>query len=158
MMGQMQHLWRRRLAMLLGVALFALLPAGCGYERQPTYHVETWGASPSPNPQRYGEIQLLWVEEYYQPTGILRFPDGGRAFETDRYALVLQSNGVSLQSLRYAGMIRLEPVRRGDFGNLLDVRLDWAGENRLKYAVRYGYSGNLEKVAKGEIELEAFTR
>lgn len=134
---------------VLFVALTVLL-TGCVYEKEVTRR-ETAGARlTSPEPDRYGGLQLVWVREYRAPRGIFRFPDGGKPLEVAMYATINQTGG-SIE--REIGRIELKPVRKGDFGNLNDATFDWLDPDRLSYWVKYGYFGNLERVVEGELKI-----
>lgn len=104
----------------------------------------------SPNKGRYGELRFTWTREYRKPTGLSRFPDGGRPFELAMYATVLQV-GPGLE--REVGRIELAPVRRGDFGNLNDFAFEWLNPHRLSYRIDYGYYGELSMTVDGEVDL-----
>lgn len=43
-----------------------------------------------PDPSHYGTLKLIWVREFHKPTGLARFPDGGKAGETAFFAIVYQ--------------------------------------------------------------------
>lgn len=133
---------------LLAVAL--LLVSGCGYERHVTRREQRGVHEPSPDPERYGSIRMIWVKEIRRPTGWRTFPDGGKPLELAYYAIVYQS-GEGLQE-REIARIHLSPVRWKDYGDLIGGQREWRAPDRLWYQVRYGYYQR-EQTAEGEILL-----
>ncbi len=142
---------RPRRSRLKGSALcllLILLFAGCVYESEVTRRESSGARLNSPDSDRYGVLQFVWVREYRAPWGVFKFPDGGKPLELALYATVMQvGKGVK----REVGRIELEPVRRGDFGNLNDAEYRWLQPDRLGVRVEYGYTGMLERVTASEL-------
>lgn len=76
-----------RLAILVGLGT---LTCGCTYEAAVTRVYTPGGILMHPDPSHYGTLKLIWVREFHKPTGLARFPDGGKARETAFFAIVYQ--------------------------------------------------------------------
>lgn len=118
--------------------LAAVLLGGC-------YEAEVMRSMPphpswldTPDTARYGQLALYRVREYRKPRAIFRFPDGGKPFELAHYYEVRQVQRDGSQQV--IGRLELQPVRRGDFGNLLTGGgHEWLADNHLRWWVRHGY-------------------
>lgn len=135
----------------LGVLItLTVTAAGCIYENVLTRVETPGGRFASPDPDRYGTLELTWVKEFHKPQGLFTFPDGGKPFETAYYARVIQARGSETVQI---AQIHLEPVRRGDFGNPMQGEFKWAAADRFTYRVANGYHANPPgvRVVQGEI-------
>lgn len=136
----------------------ALLLAGCGYAQEITVTVTPGVKQPSPDPARYGSIQVVWVRESQKPTGLRTFPDGGTAREIALYGVVYQyppeppGEEGEEAARQEIGRIELEPVRPWDYGNLGRGSYEWLAPDRLSYRKEYGYPPDM-KVAEGELQI-----
>lgn len=145
---------------LKGLTLLTLLLllAGCGYSKGIAVEQTVGVKRPSSDPTRYGSVQVVWVREYQTPTGLLTFPDGGKARDVAVYGIVYQyppepEAGEDGQAQRREiGRIELEPVRPGDYGNLGSGTYEWVAPDRLSYRKEYGYPSEM-KVAEGELQI-----
>ena len=107
----------------------------------------------SPDSARYGRITLTFVREVRRPTALGRFPDGGVARELAAYLEVEQH--APGRGSREIGRLLLTPVRRHDYGNIMDGEWHWIAPNRLRWRVEHGYSlsPELVQIDGGEIEI-----
>lgn len=138
--------WQRSTGL---VALMLVLTA-CGYS--PVVKKETPGpVLKSPDPGQYGTLQITWVRESRNPRGLSRFPDGGKPIDVAWYAIVRQ---VGPSAEREVQRIDLQPVRSGDYGDLVEFHAEWPAPNRMTYRIRNGYLEPKVKTTEGEVKLQ----
>jgi hypothetical protein len=133
-----------------GLLALLLILTACGYG--PVVKKETPGPElKSPDPGQYGTLKITWVRESRSPRGLSRFPDGGKPRDVAWYAIVHQ---VGLSGQREVKRIDLQPVRSGDYGDLIDFHTEWPAANRMIYRIRNGYLAPSVKTTEGEVQLQ----
>lgn len=133
----------------------ALLLAGCGYSSEVKRRETDWGVVKASDSERFGQLRVVLVEEYREPRGLSRFPDGGVTLEVAHYFVVYQSDSKEEHPV---GRIDIAPVRRGDFGNMYTSKFEWVAPDQLAYRGEYGYTGNLRRVYEGSLTIPPLPR